>query len=679
VTPVAARRLAWAIAAVAASLAALALLFLAMSWREPLPAGTFGFRGFALLFVATFGVVGILITRRQPENPIGWLFLLGALVSAIQELAQSHAIYAAGRPGAAFAELSAWIPAWIWIPGTATIMFVLLLFPDGHLLSPGWRWVAWLGAIGIVVSSLALALAPGPLENFETIDNPFAVDALGFLGRGGSAGLSVYGVPLTLAGASIVVRFRRSSGEERQQLTWLAASGVVVTAVLTVSFIGEAVVTNATAYLWLSVLVIAAFLSVPIAIAIAVLRYRLYDIDIVISKAVVYGALALFITLVYVAIVVGVGAAVERVGDALLSAIAAAIVALAFQPVRRWAQRLANRVVYGERATPYEVLSQLSSRFAGTYSLEDALPRLARVIVEAIGAERADVWRWGDGRYVREASSPGEPGPDEPADPDRLFEIRHQGDLLGAISVRPRATEPLGPPQEKLLADVAAQAGLMLRNVALVEDLRDSRKRIVAAQDERARKLERDLHDGAQQQLVALAVKLRLADSLVGRDDERAHAVLADLGADANDALETLRDLARGIYPPLLADRGLTEALRAQARKAPLPVEVRGDDIGRYPQETEAAVYFCVLEALQNAGKYAEASVVTVSLAQRDGQLTFEVIDDGRGFDPEGDGHGTGLQGMADRLAALGGSLEVSSEPGRGATITGRIGAEAIG
>jgi signal transduction histidine kinase len=199
----------------------------------------------------------------------------------------------------------------------------------------------------------------------------------------------------------------------------------------------------------------------------------------------------------------------------------------------------------------------------------------------------------------------------------------------------------------------------------------------VAAQDERARKLERDIHDGAQQQLVALQVKIRLADATLERDAAKTHELLAELQREANDALENLRDLARGIYPPLLADKGLPTALAAQARKSPLPVEVSGDGTGRYTPEIESAVYFSCLEALQNVAKYAKASHVIVRLAQANGTLSFEVRDDGDGFDPASTGYGTGLQGIADRLAALGGELVVTSAPGDGTAVAGHLPVEA--
>jgi signal transduction histidine kinase len=258
--------------------------------------------------------------------------------------------------------------------------------------------------------------------------------------------------------------------------------------------------------------------------------------------------------------------------------------------------------------------------------------------------------------------------------------VRHRGDLLGALTVTKPPNDPLSAAEGKLVEDLAAQAGLVLRNVRLteelranLEELRASRQRIVAAQDEERRRLERNIHDGAQQQLVALAMKANLARSLVGRDESKEGELLDQLKSDAQDALENLRDLARGIYPPLLADQGLVAALTSQARKSAVPVSLEADGVGRFSQDAEAAVYFCTLEALQNVAKYAQASGATVRLHREDGHLAFDITDDGVGFDPDAKGSGTGMQGMADRLAALGGELVVRSRPGQGTTVSGRV------
>jgi signal transduction histidine kinase len=256
---------------------------------------------------------------------------------------------------------------------------------------------------------------------------------------------------------------------------------------------------------------------------------------------------------------------------------------------------------------------------------------------------------------------------------DDAFEVRHQGELLGALTVSVAANDPMNPTKEKLARDMAAQAGLVLRNVRLIQDLRESRRRIVSAQDQRARTLERNIHDGAQQQLVALSVKLRLASGLLERDPAKARTMLEELQGQTTETLEDLRDLARGIYPPLLADKGLPAALEAQARKSPVPVTVQPDGVGRYGQDVESAVYFCCLEALNNVAKYADASSVEIRLRQKDGELRFEVADNGVGFEPGATTRGTGLQGIADRLDALGGRFEIRTAPGKGTTLVGLV------
>ncbi len=252
--------------------------------------------------------------------------------------------------------------------------------------------------------------------------------------------------------------------------------------------------------------------------------------------------------------------------------------------------------------------------------------------------------------------------------------VRHQRELLGLLTVTKPPNEPLSSVEDKLVADLAAQAGLVLANSKLIEDLRASRQRLVAAQDEERRRLERNLHDGAQQQLVALAIRLKLARTTASKDLVEADRMLEQLEGDVTDALENLRELARGVYPPLLADQGLTAAIDAQSRRSAVPVRVEADGIDRYPQEIETAVYFCTLEALQNAAKYADAgrdhrasgSRTTASSCSRSATTA-------EGSTPPSTPLGAGLQNMADRLAALGGTLTVRSRAGGGTTIEGRI------
>jgi signal transduction histidine kinase len=240
-------------------------------------------------------------------------------------------------------------------------------------------------------------------------------------------------------------------------------------------------------------------------------------------------------------------------------------------------------------------------------------------------------------------------------------------------------SEPVSASENQLLDDLASQAGLVLRNAALtaqlratIDDLRASRRRLVRAQDEERQRIERNLHDGAQQQLVALNIQLGLLDDVAG-DPEEVRELAGQLRSGLHAALDDLRALARGIYPPLLADQGLAAALQAQARRAALPVQVDADGIGRYRRDAEATAYFCILEALQNVAKYAGASRATVALSCPDGHLEFVVTDDGDGFDTAQATQGSGLLGMADRLAAVGGTLRIDSRPGAGTTISGAL------
>ncbi|HEX6330480.1 MAG TPA: histidine kinase [Actinomycetota bacterium] len=687
-----ARALAGASLAISVLLSAGAAVALVLAWDVPLRQTEFGTKGYPIAWSLVITGVGALIAARRPSNPIGWILCALGVISGVLAFTSEYARWAllveAGRPPGGL--LAAWAVEWIWIPLIVGLGMVGAIFPDGRFLSAAWRVATWIAIAAACVPIALSALLPR-LTIYEGFDNPVGI---GGDGVADAAALStVLLLPIVVIGAAAAVRrFRRSRGEERLRLKWLVFAMILVASMFGVY--GVIVLVQGTAtpagegFEWLEYLTILSFLAVPVSIAFGVLKYRLYDIDFVINKAVVYGAIAVFITAVYLVIVIGVGSLIGYASDPVLSAIAAATVALAFQPARRRAQHLANRLVYGKRATPYEVLSELSSRLAGAYSLEDTLPRLARVTAEAVGAVRATVWLRGSGSLRPAASWPGDDavpaypmrGDDLPPFGEREhgFTVRHRGDLLGAISAVMPPSEPLGPSQEKLLEDVAAQAGLVLRNVALLEDLRDSRKRIVTAADERARKLERNIHDGAQQQLVALTVKLRLARGLVPRDPDRAEAVLAELQTEAQTAIEDLRDLARGIYPPLLADKGLREAVEAQARKTHLPVRIDADGIGRYPQDLEAAVYFCTLEALQNVAKYAKASSVDVLLRDRGGDLTFEIRDDGVGFDVSA-ARGSGLSNMRDRLDALGGDLDVRSEPRLGTVVWGRVPLEMAG
>lgn len=658
-------------------------------------------------------ILGALVASRRPRNPTGWLFLFIAVVGALQGVEDQYVrLGLVTHPGSLPAVVwAAWLDSWsiLLIFPAGGVALLLLLLPDGRLPSRRWRAIVPIAVVLTVLNSGFTALIPGPLVlsssavNYAVPTNPVGITGLqAIFGTGNvtsvSGALWMLGLVVLLAAAAApLVRMRRSEGEQRQQLKWIAYA-VLTTAVAVVlfSFLAGPVLPN---WAYNIPIVVGFGVAFPIAAGIAIFKHRLYDIDLVISRTVVYGSLAVFITAVYVGIAVGIGALIGGGGkpNLGLSILATAIVAVGFQPVRERVQRVANRLVYGKRATPYEVLSQFSERVAESYATDDVMPRMARVLAEGTGAQRADVWLrsgavWHDAAMwpvdaVAFASTPAQDGnlPSSTGD-DRVVAVRHQGELLGALSVTKRSGESLTPVEENLLSHLAGQAGLVLKNVGLTGDLqarlvelRASRQRLVGAQDEERRRLERNLHDGAQQHLVALKVKLGLAEMLASRDPEKAKATITQLKGDTDEALETLRDLARGIYPPLLAEKGLAVALESQARKATIPVSVDADGIGRYSQDVEAAVYFSVLEALQNVQKYAQASQATVRLREEDGTLQFDVADDGKGFDMTTSAKGSGLTNLADRVDALDGHVQVTSEPGRGTQLRGSLPVVAAG
>jgi signal transduction histidine kinase len=636
-----------------------------------------------------FGVVGALLVSRLPGNRIGALFLYGSFASALSYVCGEWLTYL-WRHGTTEGPLVlglAYANNLGWVIGTLPVLLLLpLLFPDGRPPSPRWRVLVWLvvGAMALLVVMVVLGseVLTGSVDSVE-IQNPLFVPAIG----NATGPLSDAAFNLSLLGllaaslTSLVMRFRRSHGAERQQIKWVALAvayliGALLLDALVVGFTSEG-------SLFDSLLIGSAFLALPVSVAVAVLQYHLYDLDLVVKKTLVAGVFAVLAILAYGA-VVGLYALTGTEGASSGSVfVVALLLGLAFRPVTRFVRRFADRIVYGRRATPYEVLTEFSERMGEAYATQDVLSRMAQILAQGAGAESARVWLR-VGRVLRPAASWPPGGPERrpvPADDDAFpsmpgetaVEVRDGGELLGALSVAMPARDPMTPAKERLVRDLASQAGLVLRNVGLVEELRASQRRLVAARDEERRRLERNIHDGAQQQLVALTVKMRLARALALKDGVKTAAMLEQMQAETQTALEDLRDLARGIYPPLLADQGLPAALDAQARKYALPIEVAPDGVTRYGPDVEAAVYFSILEALQNAAKYAEATRVAIRLGDQGGWLSFEVEDDGRGFEPELARHGTGLQGIADRLQALDGRFEVRSRLGEGTVVSGRV------
>ena len=658
-----------------------------------------------------YATLGALVVRRA-GNVIGWFVLGVGAATAIMASASAYAVLGITHPGTLpTPELVALLAEWSFVPVFAALVFMLLLFPSGTLPSRRWRPFAvlvllatTLALAGFVVHPRLIAL-PAPGGASLMVANPLGIQSLGpvlstvLIGTLNSWGV-VNTALLAAATVSLALRYRAGGREVRKQIKWIMVAAVVFTVAQLAALLGIAAtgtVANPVTTVAFAVVPIVALLGIPALITVAILKHGLYQIDVIINRAIRYGLLSAALTAIYILIVVGIGTTAGYAGGPLLNAAAALAIAVLFQPLRRRAQLLANRIVYGRRATPYQALADVAQDMAAQLDADVALDRMASVLAGATGAVRVDVWVRVGARLQPRAAWP--PGSDPPAAvpptgtvaptgpvslptfdaATRAVAVRHGDELLGAITLQKPKNEPVAAAEDKLLEHLASQAGLVLRNVRLtaelrasIHDLRASRRRLVQAQDAERQRIERNLHDGAQQQLVALSVQLTLLEGAAD-DPGEVRKMAGELRAGLRAALDDLRALARGIYPPLLADQGLSSALHAQAGKAPLPVEIDADGIGRYRPDTEATAYFCILEALQNVAKYARASRATVALSSPDGHLEFTVTDDGEGFDTAKATHGTGLQGMADRLAAVGGTLRVDSAPGSGTTISGTL------
>jgi signal transduction histidine kinase len=655
---------------------------------KPVPGTTGPNQGDILFTLMTsgFSPVAILILARQPRNLIGWTLMAIGLFWTEPLASYGEFALSRGLPGGL---VSIAVAGPLWAPPIGLMGTVLLLrFPNGKLLSPRWKKVEWLAAFAISVTVVAILLLPGDLaeEGYPGVANPLGVDALTPFLNAWQPAILLIPATILASAVSLVMRFRRSTGVERMQLKWLTTAAAAVAVIYTVAILAsiQHAWGTTTTPTWVAVIqnvATSSFVLIPIAIGFAVLRYRLYDIDVVINKTLVYGAMAAFITAVYVAIVVGMGRAVGSERNLGLSILATGLVAVAFQPVRERVQRFANRVVYGKRATPYEVLSEFSGGVAQAVATEELLPRMARVVTEGVGVARADVWLHVGTELIREATWPeanGQqrsavsvaPGGDVAAVPeaDASVPVRHQGELLGVIGVKSASGETMNPAKTKLLEDLASQAGLVLRNARLIEELRTSRQRLVTAQDEERRRLERDLHDGAQQRLVAISLALRMARGMVRPDSNPQLGTRLDQASEQLAlALSELREFARGIHPAILTERGLVPALASLAERSTVPATVKSSIDRRFPASVEATAYFVVSEALANVAKYSKATTVIVRSDVSGDTLNVTVADDGVGGADMS--RGSGLRGLSDRVAAVGGTLEMESPPGKGTTL----------
>jgi len=651
------------------------------------------------VLVAAWAVCAVFVASRRPAEPLATLMAIVAIAGAAMLLgaavhARPEATEHAQDVGAAMRALGVAI-----LP--AVVLHLALGLPDGVLRTRARRIIA-AGAYAVAVA-LAVALVD---ERPRLRSWPIALEA---------------GVFAVVAVVAYVGRYRSVvAARERARLLWVAWAIVVATAIAGGAWALHELVS------WpepVRVIAVASSALVPLALALGASERFGGRVDRLLVHTIATAGLAAMVAVVYLLVLLGLGR--EPSGDEQtllgLSMLAAAVAALLWVPARERLTEFATRRVYGERHAPDEVLRTFGSRLTRALPLDELLLQLAESLKKTMVLEAAEVWLRTAGRLERAVSVP-DRGPAEMAlapeeesvvaragvagaawariwmpamvrgDHDilRIAPITNSGELLGLIVTR-RAdgAHHFEEDDDQALTDLARQVGLALHNVKLdsalqesldevrrqADELRASRARIVEAGDAQRRRIERDLHDGAQQHLVALAVNVNLARQIAAADPAAAQEILEQVAHDLQDAVQELRNLAHGIYPPLLMDRGLSEALRAAANRAALPTVVVADDIGRYPQAVEAAVYFCCLEALQNAGKHAgEGAHATVVIEVDEGALLFSVADDGAGFDLAGRGRdGHGFVNMSDRVGAIGGTVSVESAPGRGTRVAGRI------
>lgn len=637
-------------------------------------------RSFEIATLIAFGayvlVGGLIVVRRR--NRLGlmlvaygssWAMVMAGIVTA-------EALDEAGRVGAA-----SWVSLATVVVATPTAWLIAamwLLFPDGRTHTVGDRRLLWgSGMIALVATVAAVFATPQVLPESKAYPHPFVEAEL-------AQTLDITEVRFLLfflfgyfAAGKLIVRMRHGDPIERRQVGWIGVAVIANITILAGNGIVAPLGTEGRAYLLIDAV---AVVLIPIGIGIAIFRYRLYDIDFIVSKSITYLGLAVAIGGLYAAVVVlpllAIGGADGDGPGLVLPILATAVVAVAFEPIRLRMQRWANRLVYGDRATPHEVLSQVTSRLAES-SVGDGTNDLARLLAEGTGAEQAVVWLKSDDALVPEGlfsldpEHPIEPVPADELPKDEFIESRfvlHFGETFGALSITKSRNDPITPADRELLSDVAAGAGLLLRNIVLnreleerAEEVRASRRRLIAAQDAERHRLERDLHDGAQQQVVALKVKLGIARTIAQREgaDEIATRVSA-LADETQQAVDALRAVAHGIYPPLLASEGLESALQAVGRTSSVPLVVDTSALTRYDRPIEETVYFSVLEIVERA-IMSGASQIQVALTASSSELELDID-----LERVGD---VDLTAVADRVDATGGTMTIEPRAGGGLRI----------
>ncbi|MBB2909754.1 signal transduction histidine kinase [Streptosporangium becharense] len=703
-----AARLAWSWCALTLALAAAAVALATADGTAPLSV-------VHLLFVAACALAGGLVCAHRPGHAVGRLLALSAFCFALMEACGHYALLGLARPGLPFTGALAWPQTWLWVPANLAPTLIPLFFPGGRLSSPALRPLV-AGAVAVAAAAATVsALTPG--ENHQVgvgtgLPNPLGVPALAGLAPIPEAVLTVLLPLVFVTGAvDLAVRAWRSGEIGRRQIVWLVYVVAIETAVigarLTAGLTDDVpdAVWPATDIVWELVGASGATL-IPVAICAAVLRRRLFDIDLVINRTLVYGLLSGCVTGGYV-LAVGYLGTVLPTGGPTVPVLAAGLVALVFAPLRRRLQSWVNLLVYGERDDPYAALTRLGRRLESTADPDTVLPGVARSVAEALRLPYAAVETAGGDRYAHGTAGLAEAAG---AGPVRL-PLTHNGERVGALVLSPRPGESrFGTRDLRVLSDLARQVAVAVHAVRLSADLRRSRERLVMAREEERRRLRRDLHDGLGPTLAALTMRAEAAHDLVA--DERARRLLTEIVGDAEAALADVRTLVDGLRPPALDSLGLTGALRVHATREPsgLRVDVHApDDLPALPAATEVAAYRIAGEALANARRHAGATRAELRIEAVDGTLRLEISDDGRGIGPHGlaarswdagigdtgagstgagdagigdtgagstgagdagpRGTGVGLASMRERAVELGGSCTFEERPGGGTLV----------
>jgi signal transduction histidine kinase len=529
----------------------------------------------------------------------------------------------------------------------ASLILFVLLFPDGRFVP---RWMRVPGGLLIVGIFVTLLLGEGSLAKPP---NAFGLTLV---------------IALLAATAAQIYRYLRASGpEERQQTKWVTFGITVVVAVQVGTVLSPPLLTKGPALLYgvadVTILTLA-YLLVPLTVGAAILRYRLYDIDLVINRALVYGSLTGCVVGIYVLIVGYLGVLLSTESNLAISLLATGVVAVLFAPLRSRLQRSVNRLMYGERDDPYEVISRLGERLEGTLSPEAVLPTVIQTVREALKLPYAAI-ALAEGKSFAITAENGS----QVEAPLRL-PLVYQGETVGELLLGPRVgEEDFSPADRRLLDDLARQAGIAVHAVGLTNDLQRSRERLVTAREEERRRLRRDLHDGLGPTLGSLPLKLDVAGDLVDTDPAAARELLRGLKSQARSAIADIRRLVYELRPPTLDDLGLVGAIREAASQHGAngsPVSVKAPEkLPSLPAAVEVAAYRIAQEAMTNFARHAGANRCEVRIAPDDATLRLEVTDDGRGIGADR-GSGVGLNSMRERAEELGGSFGVESLPDGG-------------